>query len=397
MKKLCSLLLFTCAVLTSGAQIKVGQSVNNTPLVTVLNAPVKHTDLFSQKGKVVLIEFWATWCGSCIEVMPHLQALQKQFGDKLQVITVSTEQEKRIAQFIVNRPSNLWFAVDTADALRKDFPYHTIPHTILIDPQGVVVAISQPENITEKVIADVVAGLKISLPLKEDNLSADPWKTYFSAKSEVQSRFLIQPQIAGLYSGSKTYGKAGGFSERRISIMNHTVEGMYRIAYGNFPSTRYINLIPKEEKKENEKMYCVDVIVPVGKESTLLPVFRAELKNRFDLQATVEKRLKTVYVLKIVNMDFIAKLVPSKFEKMEMTGRHGAFDGKRVTFSKIAGYLEDFGITGIPVVDETSNNKLYDISFNYMPEKKGDYLEELRKLGLDLVKTEREIDMLIFK
>src|ERR1043166_3397044 len=46
------------------------------------------------KGKFVLIDFWATWCGPCRKAIPELNAIHKKFGDKLVVIGISDESEE---------------------------------------------------------------------------------------------------------------------------------------------------------------------------------------------------------------------------------------------------------------------------------------------------------------
>jgi thiol-disulfide isomerase/thioredoxin len=51
-----------------------------------------------QSGKVVLVDFWATWCGPCLEQLPHSVELAEKFGDKLAVVTVSMDDPAEAAR-----------------------------------------------------------------------------------------------------------------------------------------------------------------------------------------------------------------------------------------------------------------------------------------------------------
>ena len=395
MKTILSAIFCSLLSLSAFSQIKIGQQVKNIPIQTLLNSPIKHAELSDFKGKVILLEFWATYCGPCVTIMPHLQELQKEYNGKLRIITVSEEKEARINKFIQNKPSNLWFAVDTANLFQQSFPLRTIPQSVLIDKNGTVVAITEPENITKQVIADVIAGKKINLPLKDDNMVADPYATYFPADSATQNLFVLQPEIKGLNSSRKNYNNSKAFYGRRLTIINFPLIDLYRIAYGDISYRRVLNLTSKSDSIEAQHMYCMDIIVPAADD--LLPTLKRELKTKFDLQANFEKRTKQVYVLTIVDTSKIGHLKPATTKVYKFFGGSGSFNGQHVQLKDIASYIERSGIIRAPILDETNDSRYYDITFAYQPEKNGDFDNALLNLGLQLTKTDREINILVFK
>jgi len=392
-----TLFAFFCLFLsfTAFSQVKIGQHVDDIAIQTLINAPVNKGNINDFKGQTVLLEFWATYCGPCISAMPHLQDLQKTYKGKLRVITVSNEKESRIKKFIENKPSDLWFAVDTANIFQQSFPLRTIPESVLIDKNGIVVAITEPQNITKQIIADVIAGKKIELPLKDDNMVADPYASYFPADSTIQNLFVLQPEIKGLRSSKKNYSNNKAFYGRRLTIINFPLMDLYRIAYGDISYRRVLDLTSKSNSIEARRMYCMDILVQT--DDDLLPTLKRELKAKFDLQADFEKRSKQVYVLTIADTSKIGHLKPSATQAYKLAYWSGNFNGQHVQLKDIATYLEKTGIIKAPVLDETNNNNYYDITFTYLPEKEGDLKNVLLGLGLQVTKIDREIDMLVFK
>lgn len=89
------------------------------------------------KGKFVLIDFWATWCGPCRAYIPSLNDIQKKYADKLVIIGVSDESAEKVEAF--NNPKiNYFEAIDTQGAVKNQLEVKGIPHAILIDPKGIV-------------------------------------------------------------------------------------------------------------------------------------------------------------------------------------------------------------------------------------------------------------------
>lgn len=95
------------------------------------------TDMPDTKGKFVLIDFWATWCGPCRKAIPELNALQKEFKNDLVVIGLSDEAPEKV-EAMKTPVIEYYSAIDTQAEMKKQLEVKGIPHVILIDPQGIV-------------------------------------------------------------------------------------------------------------------------------------------------------------------------------------------------------------------------------------------------------------------
>ena len=74
------------------------------------------------KGKVVVLEFWATWCGPCVQSIPHLNDLVEQFKDKPVVfISVTSESEDVVQLFLKSHSMKAWLGLDDYEVLNKAF------------------------------------------------------------------------------------------------------------------------------------------------------------------------------------------------------------------------------------------------------------------------------------
>jgi len=89
-------------------------------------------------GKVVLLNFWATWCGPCKEEMPSLARLQSQFDStRFQVVTVTTDMHPRgIKQFLDHLGIRLPVLFDESEDVSRSFMVRGLPTTVLIRSDG---------------------------------------------------------------------------------------------------------------------------------------------------------------------------------------------------------------------------------------------------------------------
>ncbi len=92
------------------------------------------------EGKVILVNFWATWCAPCIKEMPDLNELQKSAGnDKFEIVLLSENQdgiESSIAFLKENNISHLKTFLDTDRKIARSIKSNALPTSILINAQG---------------------------------------------------------------------------------------------------------------------------------------------------------------------------------------------------------------------------------------------------------------------
>jgi thiol-disulfide isomerase/thioredoxin len=94
--------------------------------------------LASYRGRVVLLNFWATWCGPCVEEMPSLLALHHSQPD-LAIVAVSIDDDpEAYSRFLLRRHVDLITVRDPAQNAAKLYHTKMWPETYVIDRQGVI-------------------------------------------------------------------------------------------------------------------------------------------------------------------------------------------------------------------------------------------------------------------
>lgn len=178
-------------------------------------------DLAEARGKkVIVVEFWATWCGPCKVSIPHLTELQKKFANRgVVVIGVSDEEPSTVKPFVNEQGDkmNYTVAIDrnraTSAAYMEKFGQNGIPHAFVIDKEGRIAWHGHPMSGLDRVL-DKLASNTFDLALERKRQGAmEKLQSYFEMAMQGAADEKLDPlgaqllaldqELGGLMPGEK--------------------------------------------------------------------------------------------------------------------------------------------------------------------------------------------------
>lgn len=136
---LSTLLLIGCAA--SVGAVQEGSPVPGCP--AVLPGSSERLNFGAYEGKVLLVDFWATWCPPCKKSMPFLNSLRNEYLKKgFEVVAINVDENTEEAQrFLKAHPVDYVTAFDSSGECPRVFEVKAMPSSYLVDRQGKVRAI----------------------------------------------------------------------------------------------------------------------------------------------------------------------------------------------------------------------------------------------------------------
>jgi uncharacterized protein (TIGR03435 family) len=242
----------------SQTELKVGDLAPDINITDYISNTPKDKGF---KNKFILLEFWATWCGTCLDEVPKLNALQENFKSKKDFVFVSITYEKpeKVIRTLKRIPFNSMVVSDQTEKTRKNFiekkdGYFALPATILIDNKGVVKWIGTPSELNDVLLNKFVNGEELK---ESDN----------SNSNKIMDPIFIQP------------------SEERITdiayktINNEATQYSFTLLDGNKSEMR------NNFKNLNEEGSCFYL-------NTSLNSILADLSCTFEFQIILPENLK---------------------------------------------------------------------------------------------------------
>ncbi len=137
------LVLVACAVFPAVTALARTAVPADAPPAPRFQLPTDNgkVDSDSLRGKVVLVDFWASWCGPCAKSFPWMRAMSEKYGGKgFRIVAVNLDKEHQAAEaFLQKHAAPFTVAFDPAGKTAEAFQVPAMPTSFLLDPQGRII------------------------------------------------------------------------------------------------------------------------------------------------------------------------------------------------------------------------------------------------------------------
>ncbi len=331
------------------------------------------------EGKAVVLEFWATWCGPCVDAIPHWNELAEEFTDENVVFLSITDEGRRTARrFLKKHPMAGLVAVDTDRSTFDAYGVRGIPRTFLIDAQGRLQRQTHPALLQAEHIRGLLAG---NAPQVEDLASEG------MTIEELAGAFESAPVFRAIIRpASQTDRRMMTGGHGRFWALNASVATALRHAYEVSPARLLLDAELPEEP--------YDFLFDVGEETDATPFLRAAVEHTFDLTSVPESRELDVLVLRA--LPGAEDKLPPGVSGGRTTVRSDAIQGSNLSLSALASLLEN--LMRQPVLNETELAGRYEIDLAWERGSFDSLDQALREdFGLELAQERRTIEATVIQ
>lgn len=403
--------------------LTIGDKVPDVVLGNMLNYKTSQGKLSDFKGKAIIIDMWFRECGACREAMPHLDSLQKEFKDDLQVLLVTWQPKAHIEEFWrANRNfGHLKFTQAVEDStLRKLFPARGFPHQIWINKDGIVVAITGGQSTNKGNVKKLIHGEPVNLPVKRDEMDS---RVAAAVDPLMNIRFEENRSNLLYYSYfSKRRPEFNGGSSLLLDTANQIVRVkftntdflyLYDCAYSNkFGSdlhrpTRMVRedsnpIATKSDYQNYTNVFCYDLMYKDSTYSNFGKFMVSDLDRFFGVKSHEEIREIPCYILRPTgaNENYKQKLNPDenyyltnpKLKKGEITEMNGL---EKAWFSTVIRSLMLY--VDKPLLLELGDAENLNFRVTWNLENLPAMNKELAEYGLEIVIEDRPRKVIVLK
>lgn len=246
-------------------------------------------DLEALQNKVVVVEFWATWCAPCRISIPHLNKLQKTHKDRLVIIGISDESPSTVKRFVDRMGDEMTYTVasdeerKTYDAYMEAYDQQGIPTAFVVNPERQVIWVGHPMDGLDAVIEEVLEG-RFDLEQARQHQEAD--RVRQAKQEQLQSLF----QTYALALEQEDPQRIQSAQEALQKAVEGDLENLNTLAWVLFVSTQ----LPNRDLTFGMELAKQAVELSEGKNADVLDTYARGLQVTGKLKEAIQYQQRAV-------------------------------------------------------------------------------------------------------
>lgn len=400
--------------------LKIGDKLPAITMKHVIRHPSPEIQLSQYKGKLLIIDFWATWCSPCIAMFPKTDSLQRVFQHDVQFLPVTYEPAAKVERIFNTLPrlKNVTLPLIVQDEkLHQLFPHKKLPHYVWVDHTGTVIAITESDAVNAATIRNMLAG-RTELRVKEDVTipfsKAHPLLIGSNGGGAEHLKYhrIITSYMDGVPGGYHVFREDSLYGGR-IQATNVPLPWLWQLAFSDGTRQFGYNRTVFEVKDTSPLLnrsagnvyeawlkthgYGYELIVPKGFGGNMYKLMQEDLALYFPQYAvTVETREKPCLALvRTTDEDKLkSKGGKSSFEFDATGGTLNNWTISMLIAQLNAKYLQHLSM---PVVDETHYKHLVDLKITADMSDVESIRKAIQPYGLDLIPSTCDLEMIVVR
>jgi thiol-disulfide isomerase/thioredoxin len=393
--------------------LKIGDHVPDITIQNILFNSSRSVKISDYKGKILVLDFWATWCSSCISHFPEMYALQNKIPNQLQILLVNCkstrDSETNIEAFFEKRKIYYHFPTVILDTvLEAMFPHHSIPHYVWIK-DNVLIAVTYADELNEANVMKALREPKAHLPEKT-YIPYDLSKSFFNGSNSSGSADYLYRSYFGKYKDG--LHAISGFSfvndtlVDRIGVMNGSRIQLVKFAFPEFAEFKSDRIIFNVARKtdfsgdssstawRSRNCFCYESSFPPCDRNLALSLMQGDIHKYLRIKIDTVGAERDCYVLTLADKKRLVPIPPNTHPETNINEHTGAAV-YFINSSLHALLLKMEDIYHVPFIDETAG--IERVSLNLPPDLLAEksLSESLYKQGFRLTKEKRKIKLLV--
>jgi thiol-disulfide isomerase/thioredoxin len=275
MKIVIRILFLMCCPIAVFSQEKKSLINQPAPPIVFQESLDTNTPLNFYKNKVLVLDFWATWCAPCIANFAHFNDLSKKYGSNEVVFASITDERASIAKSFFKRTKKRLDAINLNDTTRQtgdSFNVFSIPYCVVIDRNNVIRWTGEGYELTGMILEKIIAGKSASPPTITHALMQKP------ENKPIAQRALFSFSVAIADTSKKPIEGSGSATYKsnyvNLSMVNRSVGDCLAQLTGFNKTTRITT------NDSIRLMQLIDLSFKAGQDTTLFSRYQnAILKN----------------------------------------------------------------------------------------------------------------------